>query len=261
MTPSDLVISFTGLCLLLPDPAGNQLHVFLLKSDARVPHVPRLYIQDGSHVQGCAAVSNAHFVDLKRTIVDLSGLGGSTGSVVIPKTVPDITAATTGTVDGAVIKPGASLPQTAVAHFALAPGVIRTVLGAKCNFGGVQQEMAVCATITLSGAGDPVGVALALTSLGIRPGDLPIVRNAIRLLVVNVPVEELPGAHHASMKVTAGEEVPHFRMYYELVTTPASKQTCPTFANDVIIPAGTSCPCEAIAHGSFIRCMVGQAGV
>ncbi|MGH7648130.1 MAG: hypothetical protein ACREND_08425 [Gemmatimonadaceae bacterium] len=96
------------------------------------------------------------------------------------------------------------------------------------------------------------------------PLPLPIAKNAHRVVIVNVPTDELPGHSHAKETIHREQNADHFDMFYALTSASATHVMPKWDAADKDLPEGPSYPCgellpgTKLAAGSFIRCMVAQ---
>jgi hypothetical protein len=77
---------------------------------------------------------------------------------------------------------------------------------------------------------------------------LPVAKDAHRVVIVNVPTDELPGHSHSQETIHHGQDADHFEMFYAL-TSAAAKHVIPKwtpatriYLQGHLIPAATCCP-------------------
>jgi hypothetical protein len=257
---SDLEISFTGLCLFVPEPASKKTYVFLVetRSDrAAMVHEARLYVTNANPWLVCKNSYGSGF-DLTGCTLDFSSIAytPSAASNPIPGDVPLIAGLPSVPVAGAVVKPDA-LPKDVVACIVLPPGEVVADVTGTWTYRTQTSPLATCVRWRLTQISEPNQVQQILERIG--AGDEPIqaAPNQISLMVVNVPGNELPGNTHPEGALNDGDEPPHFAMFYKLTDT--GKGPRPTWAGGCTpLEAGISCPGQKPTRGSFIRCMVAQ---
>lgn len=258
-TSTDVVIAFTGLCLFHQNP-DKTVEVYLPTTPPFPDphhHEARLYVLRDDFGSGCGVEYLFGFP--LSSHLDLRLPGGfvplPSGGVTFPPGVANIAQAVPGaTLNESVCDPDSPNAKCS-ARLTLPPGSWQIFSGGPWSFGGhTSVFLPFCVALTLEADVLPGWLTMLL----------PLAKGAHRLVVVNVPEEELPEHQHEAVKIKIGQPAEHFHMYYQIVSA-NSQIVVPTWADsDTCLPASMSCPChDALpgavhSRGSFIRCMVAQ---
>jgi len=259
MVPTNLIVSFTGLCLFEPkqSPAG-EVEVYLVQDAG---HEAALFVRTSPGSSLCEygygpKIGLAGAVDL----TFLTSAGGS--APTLPTTLADITATSGLRLDpsAAAAVPGAS-GSPSVARVTLRGGSFVAYQKGPWQLNMYHGELAFCVNWRSNNFTEVAELEKALNTIS---SARPILRAAAdgnyRLLFANVPPTEMPPAP-ASQTIGSNQPAPHFGMYSSMLT-PGFLYS-PIWTDDTATAAGY-CLGEDLHEvrgmiGSFIQCMVAQA--
>ncbi|MGH7648128.1 MAG: hypothetical protein ACREND_08415 [Gemmatimonadaceae bacterium] len=260
LPPGDVEIAFTGLCLLAPRQSGGVTDVFLVNDSQ---HVSAIYVRTpgGTGVCTYGFSAPAPF----QGDLDLSDFGkAGSGPTVLSSDIANITLHTQQRLDPAIA--AQQSPNADVrARVILRGDRLEAYSHGKWQYnGGVAGPLAFCALWTIKNCQAMDALRARIQSLA---GAIPLFQTGgiYRLLIVNVPSDELPNAPTTSITIARDGSPPHFDMYKGLLTpkgnpgSPVWKDETTTIkSTDVCLgePMPTKKP---FLIGSFIRCMIAQA--
>lgn len=280
--PFKLRVTFTGMCLFVPEPAKNCLHVLLLAPDEppmvgrtasmkMERHFPRLFYNAAHDQPGTTDLSTDYrCISLEDKELDLTSVPGLRSSLTPPASVADLTpfvseleqtwiqADAPPKIAGHVILPAtsASAPPACVSGpWSLGGDVQMDAYRVAWDLDSIalDQYQLEWELAGLRGTGDEPLVPLHELQMPFGPGIELRVKNVVRSESTygNPPIPPAPIAHTAA---------PHFAAYYDLFGKPGPDLTFepnhPSAA--AVLGAGDPQLCGG-ALGDLFTCMLAQA--
>ncbi|HET7464646.1 MAG TPA: hypothetical protein VFJ82_25615 [Longimicrobium sp.] len=271
----DLRITFTGMCLFMPDKMAKEMHVVLPKLSNKLHRHVAVLQFDAAHLNGdqvnppkarLGVPVSVGMRELRLVLGDGSGI--SSAKPALCEEIVDIFPVTKKPVDPDHLKDDTK--KKIVGGARLTAGEMTGVSPGVCwnwNGGATPRPIAHRAEWTIPDlTGPKLDIVLkglhgkrdlALPSLfPVQPGGAD--KPSIALTVWHVPSDDLPPDEGDPEKIEPGEHPPHFEGFYDLFGGPVSNEV-PTLVGDSGCTVATPCKKIASRGGSPYTCMV--AGV
>lgn len=220
----NLVISFTGLCLFVPDEQSSRMHVLLPEDSIGYRHHACLVYATTEPV---TSANDLAFVDLGSRIWDASALTGNFDGK-LPTELADASSYYGGGVDKGKTKPKPK-PNDVKSRISLAAGQVTCFQrGALWKAEGkCDVDMAWWIEWTIPDIKEPLGIELLDLADGtstVETINVPMNADGVfHLYVYNVPKRQLPPTPRKGVPPGKGNPPAHFHLFKKLINAKQNK--------------------------------------